>query len=122
GLGFHADMGATARFMVESGIPFAMEKPCGATSDEVRQVAALAREKGAFASVCFAMRASPMIAMIAEYAPGERTHYLGFKFVGGLLSRYAAMKSDWVLERRSSFGGALLNLGVHSLDLTNLLL
>ena len=122
GLGFHVDMSATARFLIESGIPFAMEKPCGATSEEVRQVAALARAKDAFASVCFAMRASPMIGMIADCAPGERVHYLGFKFVGGLLSRYPAMKSDWVLERKSSFGGALLNLGIHSLDLTNLLL
>lgn len=122
GLGYHADMAETAHFLIDSGIPFAMEKPCGATSDEVRHVAAHAREKNTFASVCFAMRASPMLTMVAECAAGERMHYLGFKFVGGLLSRYAAMNADWVLERKSSFGGALLNLGVHCLDLAAVLL
>ena len=122
GLGYHAQMAETAHFLIDSGIPFAMEKPCGVTSQEVRSVAAHAREKKVFASVCFAMRASPMIDMVGEYAPGERVHYLGFKFVGGLMSRYAAMNADWVLERKSSFGGALLNLGIHCLDLAMILL
>lgn len=121
-LGYHTDMAQTAHFLIDSGIPFAMEKPCGVDAGEVAAVARHAREKGAFASVCFVMRLSPMRAIIAAAAPGERMHHLAFKFVGGLTSRYAKMKSDWVLDPNIAHGGALLNLGVHCLDLACLML
>lgn len=116
-LGYHTEMAELAHFLLDQRIPFTMEKPCGASSAEVEDVARHAAEAGSFASVCFSLRASPLLPLIAEVAPGERVHNLSFKFVGGLLSRYPAMNSEWVVQRSRSRGGALLNLGVHGLDL-----
>jgi predicted dehydrogenase len=121
-LGYHTEMAAVAHHLIDRRIPFAMEKPCGVDADEVGAVARHAREQNAFASVCFVMRCSPMLDVVKEFAQGERMHYLGFKFVGGLASRYHKMNSEWVLDPKVSHGGALLNLGVHCLDLACLML
>ena len=50
-LGRHSDMAKTARFLLEEGIPFAMEKPCGLTEAEVAPLAGLAAARGSFAGV-----------------------------------------------------------------------
>src|SRR5665213_2189914 len=39
-LGRHCDMAEEARFLIDSRIPFAMEKPCGIDSAEVHDIAA----------------------------------------------------------------------------------
>ena len=45
-----------------------------------------------------------------------------FKFVGGMVDRYRQQRVDWVTDRKQSGGGALLNLGVHFMDLCRVLL
>src|SRR3954463_3438175 len=42
-LGRHCDMAASARTLIERGIPFAIEKPCALTSAEIDDLAARAR-------------------------------------------------------------------------------
>ena len=57
-LGRHCDMAATARFLIEEGIPFAIEKPAGRNAVEGAERAALAEKRNAFAAVAFATAAS----------------------------------------------------------------
>lgn len=121
-LGRHNAMAETAHFLLDAGIPFLMEKPCAIDMKEMLDIVRHARESGVFASACLPMRSSPMLGLIEEFAAGKARHYLAFKFVGGTLDRYAAMQADWVLQRKYSGGGALLNLGVHCLDLACLML
>ena len=121
-LGRHCDMAEEARFLIDAGIPFAMEKPCGVSSAEVHDIATRTAAAGLFAAVPFVLRHCPLINTIREVAAGEAIHYITFKFVGGMVDRYHQQRVEWMLDRTTSGGGPLLNLGVHHLDLCRVLL
>lgn len=121
-LGRHCDMADEARFLIAERIPFAMEKPCAITAADAHDIAARASAAGMFAAVPFVIRYSPLIDTIREVAAGEAIHYAVFKFVGGMVDRYRDQRVPWMLHRATAGGGALLNLGVHFLDLARVLL
>jgi predicted dehydrogenase len=121
-LGRHNEMADEARFLIESRIAFAIEKPCSRTAAEALDIARRAQAAGVFAAVPLVLRYCPIIAAIREIAAGERIHYLSFKFVGGMVERYHQQKVEWVIERSLSGGGPLLNLGIHHVDLCRVLL
>jgi len=120
-LGRHCDMAETARELIARAIPFAIEKPAGVTAAEVEDLAARARRAGAFAAIPFVFRQSRLFDTIREIAAGEAFQYLAFKFIAGSNDRYRAAGCPWMLERASAGGGAMLNLGVHFLDLARML-
>ena len=121
-LGRHRDMAEEARFLIESRIPFAMEKPCAVNAAEAQDIARRAEAAGVFTAVPLVMRYCPLIETIREVAAGERIQYLSFKFVGGMVDRYHQQKVEWVIDRAISGGGPLLNLGIHHVDLCRVLL
>ena len=121
-LGRHRDMAEEARFLIESRIPFAMEKPCALNAAEAQDIARRAAAARVFAAVPLVMRYCPLIETIREVAAGERILYLSFKFVGGMVDRYHEQKVEWVIDRAISGGGPLLNLGIHHVDLCRVLL
>ena len=121
-LGRHCDMAAEARFLIDSRIPFAIEKPCAVNAAEAHDIARRAAAAGVFAAVPLVMRYCPIIAAIREIAAGEQIQYLSFKFVGGMVDRYHQQNVEWVIDRSISGGGPLLNLGIHHVDLCRVLL
>jgi predicted dehydrogenase len=121
-LGRHCDMADEARFLIDERIPFAMEKPCAITAADAQDIAARAAQARLFAAVPFVIRYSPLIDTIRGVAADEALHYLVFKFVGGMVDRYHEQRVEWMLQRATAGGGALLNLGVHFLDLCRVLL
>jgi len=121
-LGRHCDMADEARFLIAERIPFAMEKPCAITAADAHDIATRAAAAGLFAAVPFVIRYSPLLDTIRELAAGEAIHYVVFKFVGGMVDRYHDQRVPWMLHRSTAGGGALINLGVHFLDLVRVLL
>jgi predicted dehydrogenase len=121
-LGQHCDMLALGRFLIGTRIPFAMEKPCGTTLGEVRELAAAARAANAFAAIPFVFRYCDLMSALREAAQGEAIQYMTFKFIGGLVDRYRQARCEWMLDRTTAGGGPLINLGVHFLDLCRVLL
>jgi predicted dehydrogenase len=121
-LGRHNEMADEARFLIESRIPFAMEKPCALNATEAQDIARRAAEAQVFAAVPLVMRYCPIISTIREVAAGEQIQYLSWKFVGGMVDRYSQQKVEWVTDRSISGGGPLLNLGIHHVDLCRVLL
>jgi predicted dehydrogenase len=121
-LGRHCDMAEEARFLIDSGIPFAIEKPCALNATEANDIARRAATAGVFAAVPLVMRHCPMIDTIREIAAGEQIQYLSFKFIGGMVDRYYQQNVTWVIDRAISGGGPLLNLGIHFVDLCRVLL
>jgi predicted dehydrogenase len=118
----HCDMAELARFLIDSGIPFAMEKPCAINAAEAWEIANRARAVGHFAAVPYVFRYCPLIDTVREVAANETIHYLMFKFVGGMVDRYRQNRVEWVIDKKQSGGGPLLNLGVHFTDLCRVML
>jgi predicted dehydrogenase len=121
-LGRHCDMAEEARFLIDSRIPFAIEKPCALNAAEARDIAQYAAAAKVFAAVPLVIRHCPIIDTIREIAAGEQIQYLSFKFVGGMVDRYYQQNVTWVIDRSTSGGGPLLNLGIHFVDLCRVLL
>ncbi len=109
-LGRHCDMAASVRRVIAARVPFAVEKPAGLTAAEV---AGLARDAGTlFAAVPLVFRDSALHRAIAG-----PVRMASFRFIGGPVSRYLAEECGWMLRQAEAGGGALLNLGIHFLDL-----
>jgi len=121
-LGRHRDMADAARFLIDSRVPFAIEKPCAIDTAEARDIADRAAAASVFAAVPLVFRYCPIIETIREIAAGEAIQYLSFKFIGGMVDRYYQQKVEWVIDRAISGGGPMLNLGVHFVDLCRVLL
>jgi len=121
-LGRHCDMAESAAFLIEAGLPFAIEKPCGISAAEVRGIAERAEATGTFAAVPLVFRQSPLLDAIREATADEAVQVASFKFIGGMVDRYREARCEWMLSRATAGGGALINLGVHFLDLCRVLL
>jgi predicted dehydrogenase len=119
-LGRHAAMPAEFRYLVETGIPFLMEKPWGIDDKTVNELAALAESKKAWAAVPMPFRYS-MWAQTAKTMGdkgelGAISHIL-MRFNQPGVQRYIDSGSSWMLSKAEAGGGALINLGIHGFDI-----
>ena len=123
-LGHHAAMPAAFRFLVESGIPFLMEKPWGIDAKTVNELADLAESKKAWAAVPMPFRyswfAETAVAMRQKGELGTISHGL-MRFNQPGVQRYRDLGSPWMLSKAETGGGALINLGIHGFDLCRFL-
>ncbi len=95
-LGRHCDMADAARFLIDSRIPFAIEKPCAVNAAEAHDIARRAASAGVFAAVPLVFRYCPIIDTIREIAAGEAIQYLSScKFVGGMVGRSLLLNKKW---------------------------
>jgi predicted dehydrogenase len=119
-LGRHVAMPAEFRFLVETGIPFLMEKPWGIDDKTVSELADLADAKHAWAAVPMPFRyslfAETAVEMRQRGELGTISHML-FRFNQPGVQRYVDLGSPWMLSRADAGGGALINLGIHGFDL-----
>jgi predicted dehydrogenase len=115
-LGRHVDMADEARFLIEEGIPFAIEKPCGLDHAEVAELAGLEARHGSFSSVPLVFRNGDFAARLAEMG-ADTIQYMTWRFIAGFASRYQQAGCEWMLDPLLAGGGCTINLGVHFFDL-----
>ena len=119
-LGAHARMAETARYLIEHGHPFMMEKPMGVRAAEIEDLAARASAKRAFVAVPLSQRYQPFVArtrrMLDEGRFGPLSH-LYFRLNRPTSARYPGWGSAWMLDPALAGGGCLRNLGSHGFDL-----
>jgi predicted dehydrogenase len=118
-LGRHVDMPAISRDVIEAGIPCAIEKPAGVSSEQLAPLVGLARQRSAFVAVPFTNRYSELWGWLARLEEagraGPRAH-AHFRIVNGPPARYERDGVPWMLDPAVSGGGAMRNLGIHAVD------
>lgn len=120
--GKHIEMPNIIETLIDQEISFNAEKPCGVNYKRVRDLAHKAYKKRLFASVSFVKRVSIKVREILDSLDrmGE-IKYMYFKYITGSPSRYIKWNCPWMLNKKISGGGCLINLGVHYIDLINYL-
>jgi predicted dehydrogenase len=118
-LGRHDKMAEVALHLLESRIPFTMEKPMSYNARQLRGVLEKAEAANGFASVPLNFRYQPFIAkakeLIAAGAYGPLTHFY-MRINRPSSSRYSPWGAPWMLDPQIANGGCLRNLGAHGLD------
>jgi predicted dehydrogenase len=115
----HSDMAALAERLINRGIPFLIEKPCGLDLQEVRRIRKLAEQRGVYVSVPFIIRVSDLASRLSPaegFTPRGFQHF-AFRFIVGPVSRYERVGCSWMLDKKHAGGGSLLNVGIHFIDL-----
>jgi len=117
--GRHVDMPAIGNALIDRGISFAIEKPCGTNAASVAQLRARAEAARLYVAVPFMLRVGRMLPAIiaAEGALPTRVHHAHFRFAGGPPSRYVDAGAAWMLDPTQSGGGCTINVGTHFVDL-----
>lgn len=116
----HVDMPGPIRFLIESGVPFMAEKPWGVDAKTVNGLAELAEKRKAWATFPAPMRYSQWAItckqMVTNGELGAISHML-VRFNQPGIQRYIDAGNQWMLEKKTAGGGALVNLGIHGFDL-----
>ncbi len=120
-LGQHAEMAAIGHDLIDAGVAFALEKPCGVSYAQVAGLRDSAAAAGAFAAVPLAFRSSQLLRNMQRIADGSRFRHLSFRFIAGTPQRYLDAGCSWMLDREKAGGGCTINLAVHFFDLFALL-
>ena len=119
-LGRHSEMPDIFRYLINTRIPFMMEKPWGVDDETVRGLAALAESKGAWVAVPFMTRysywAEAARDMVHSGELGAVSHIV-FRMIRPTMQRYNVWDSPWMLDKAAAGGGALINLGSHGFDI-----
>jgi predicted dehydrogenase len=121
-LGRHIDMPAQAQFLIDAGIPFALEKPCGLNAQDVSAIARRAEAAGAFAAVPLVFRNGDFFPILQDLAAEGGLQYMTYRFIAGFPARYRQAGCEWMLDPRLSGGGCTINLAVHFFDLCSVLM
>jgi predicted dehydrogenase len=118
-LGRHSEMPETFRYLIDTGIPFVMEKPWGVDAETVTALADLAEAKGAWVAAPFMIRYLPWAQTAKRmFEAGEfgTVSHIFFRMIRPTMQRYYDWTSPWMYERAVAGGGSLTNLGPHGMD------
>jgi len=116
----HADCPEAAVACAERGVHVVVEKPMAVSAEGVRSMIAAARKAGVILTTPFAWRYHPVAQEMRRLVVGGVTgRIVGCegRCAAGRLSRYIDGHAGWMLEKARSGGGAMINLGVHWIDL-----
>ncbi|MGI9525252.1 MAG: Gfo/Idh/MocA family protein [Hyphomicrobiaceae bacterium] len=121
--GRHCDLPQVAKSLIQAGVPFSVEKPCGMCSDDVAEILNAAEAANLYVAVPYIYRVSDLCHAVEDLEgglPSDFTH-LSIRFIAGPPERYETWNCGWMLDPETSGGGALMNVGGHFLDLFRLL-
>ena len=115
------EMPSLAARLIEHGIPFSLEKPCGRNSGDVARIRRAAEARGVFVAVPLIQRIGPVGQLLHEVFDSDEITSLSFRFIAGPPGRYRRAGCSWMLDPQESGGGAAINLAVHFVDLAHAL-
>lgn len=102
---------------LQSGINVLLEKPLAHTLDSAENIAEVADSTDAFCMVGFNNRFRPAIEVFKEYQRGEKFGDLTHIDANYVRRRGIPGRGSWFTTQEISGGGALIDIGVHAVDL-----
>jgi predicted dehydrogenase len=117
--GRHSEMSRIGEALVRRRIPFALEKPCGVSADQVARLRKEAEAAGVYVAVPLIFRISDFLDAVKEIegrVPADFNH-IQFRFIVGPPSRYVAAGAAWMLDPAIAGGGSTINVATHFIDL-----
>ncbi|MFC4449379.1 Gfo/Idh/MocA family protein [Halorussus aquaticus] len=111
---FHEEYAVEA---LESGVDVLLEKPLANTLDSAERIAAAARDADAFCMVGFNNRFSPGVEVFKSYQDEGRFGDLTHVEANWVRRRGIPGRGSWFTSKAVAGGGALLDIGVHAIDL-----
>lgn len=117
--GPHDELHAIGKALIQRKIPFAMEKPCGLTQNQVLDLKQRSEAADLFVAVPLVWRHSELLGRLQEAARQRDAKWrsLAFRFNAGPAERYLANSCSWMLDPNRSGGGCTINLAPHFVDL-----
>lgn len=112
----HYKMRQVSEDLIDAGIGFTMEKPCGLSAGDVERLYERAQQKKAFCAIPFVWRYSDTVEDLKRKHLTSDILHMSYKFVAGPPSRYLKT-SKWMLSKATAGGGCMTNLGVHFIDM-----
>lgn len=116
----HARMTDLAALLVESGVPFVMEKPMGIQWRALEAVAQRAEKKGIWAGVDLVVRTLALAQCLIQLRNQDELghiHAYVYHLLSGSPQRYIQANVPWMLDPAQAGGGPLYNFGPHVIDL-----
>src|SRR5487761_2008395 len=113
--GRHGEMPAIASDLIDCGLPFTIEKPCGTRAEDVRLLRERAESRKLYVAVPFILRLpAPMEAVRSAIGPVmTKFQHMDLRLVAGPLSRYQESENAWMLDETVAGGGCTINLATH---------
>lgn len=112
----HYKMKEVSMYLLNAGIPFSMEKPCGLNVHEVEDLYNVCERKNSFVSIPFVWRYSDTVNDLKNQYLEKPIVHMSYRFIAGPPSRYLTT-SPWMLLKSTAGGGCMTNLGVHFIDM-----
>ena len=116
---FHEQYAVAA---LEAGVDVLLEKPLAHTVESAERIAAAAREAEGFCMVGFNNRFAPPVELIKEFQEADRFGDLTHVEANYVRRRGIPGRGSWFTNKEVAGGGALIDIGVHAIDLALYLL
>lgn len=109
---------------IRRGIPFMADKPCCERAEQLLPVIKQLKESGLKHCISLQRRFALPVLNCREFLQEKAREggvHLVLRYITGTPKRYEDMGFPWANKREIAGGGALLNLGVHYIDLVHYL-
>jgi len=116
---YHADSAVAA---LEAGLDVLVEKPLAHTVRDAERIAAVARDADGFCMVGFHTRFENEVEVLTSYRDEGRFGDVSHVEASYLRRRGVPGRGSWFTRADAAGGGALIDVGVHALDLSLYLL
>ena len=110
----HDTMREVCLALVARGIPIVVDKPAGASLQDLVDVRAAADAAGVAIAVLLVQRGGPTDQWLSR---AGRSVYESVQFIAGPPDRYLVNGSPWMVDAEHAGGGCMVNLAPHFVDL-----
>ena len=102
---------------LDAGVDVLVEKPLAHSLDSAERIADAARESGGFCMVGFNYRFAAPVDVLTAYRDRGRFGEISHVEANYVRRRGIPGRGSWFTDRETAGGGALIDIGVHAIDL-----